>query len=156
MKVAFTIPRSYIMPKLCVGCGETKSKSLFFKGKVVCKECGGNANMSVSTADIASIAESVDTSTIAGSENVGVLAKVDEIHDVIPKISERLDSISHEIRRINHKLDGIQNTCNERFDTISTRLTLLEESSAKIISSNALRSLSAKYIQDESGKCTPM
>jgi flagellar capping protein FliD len=142
------------MPKLCIGCGETKSKTLFFKGKTVCKACDNNANMSESMVDIASIA-STAVSTVA-DDDMGVLSKVDEMYNMVPKILEKLESISHEIQRIDRKLDRIQNTSNARFDAMCVRLNSLEESSAKLIASNALRSLSAKYIQDDDGRCTPM
>jgi hypothetical protein len=175
------------MPKFCIGCNETKSKSLFFKGKIVCKECDkDNTNVATSTIGDASVFD----------EDIGVLAKLDILYDAIPKIFAKLENISQEVRELHGKVDTLQRVC-DKLDTqhiskkldaqhissksdlqdisdkldifcedivsnnliISTRLSLLEESSAKLVASNALRNLSAKLLlreDDDSGRCTPM
>lgn len=129
------------MPKLCIGCNETKSKSLFFKGRVVCKECDKDRK-----------GTSVATSTVDVTDDVGVLMKVDVIYDAIPKIFDKLEAISHELKDVHDKLNVLQNahknteSVPEKLDMLSTKLGLLEESSAKLVASNALRNLSARLV----------
>jgi|ERR1700761_3008435 len=117
-----------IMPKLCIGCNETKSKSLFVKGRVVCKECDKDRGTSVATSTV-------------GDDEDGVIARVDVIYNAIPKIFEKLENISRELQEIRDKLS--KDTSGE-LDVISARLSLIEESSAKLVASNALRNLSAR------------
>lgn len=138
------------MPKLCTGCNETKSKSLFSKGKVVCKECNKyrkGTSITASTTDNVTDMSKVD-------EEVGVLTKVNIIYDTIPKIFEKLENISHELQDIHNKVDELrlQNTQEDmksisgKLDILSVRLGLIEESSAKIVASNALRNLLTKLM----------
>lgn len=133
---------NFIMPKLCIGCNETKSKSLFFKGRVVCKECDKDRK-----------GTSVATSTVGDvTDDVGVLMKVDVIYDAIPKIFEKLETISHELRNVRDELNVLQNahknteSVPKKLDMLCTKLGLLEESSAKLVASSALRNLSARLV----------
>jgi hypothetical protein len=136
------------MPKLCTGCNETKSKSLFSKGRIVCKECNKDRK---DTSIVASVTD--DVTDVKVDEDVGVLAKVNIIYDTIPKIFEKLENISHELQNIHNKIDELklQNTqesesISEKLDILSVRLGLVEESSAKIATSNALRNLLTRLI----------
>jgi hypothetical protein len=68
------------------------------------------------------------------------------------------------LQDISDKLDALHDICSkdvvsENLNIVSIRLGLLEESSAKLVASNALRNLSAKLLlreDDDSGRCTPM
>jgi hypothetical protein len=128
-----------IMPKFCIGCNETKSKSLFFKGRIVCKECDKDRK-----------GTSIATSTDVADD--GIPTKVDVIYDAIPKIFEKLETISRELQDVRNGLNVLQNahkkteSVPEKLDMLSTKLGLLEELSTKLVASNALRNLSAKLV----------
>jgi hypothetical protein len=114
----------------------------------VCKECNKDRK---DTSIVASVTD--DVTDVKVDEDVGVLAKVNIIYDTIPKIFEKLENISHELQNIHNKIDELklQNTqesesISEKLDILSVRLGLVEESSAKIATSNALRNLLTRLI----------
>lgn len=86
------------MPKYCIGCKETKSKSLFFKGKIVCKDCQESGNVSgVDLNETSSIAP-----TTIDEESVNIVAN-------ISTISLKLSLLEETSRNISMKLDAMSN-----------------------------------------------
>lgn len=138
------------MPKLCIGCNETKSKSLFYKGRVVCKECDKDKGTSITAS---TIGEDVDV--FKADEGVGVLAKVDVIYNTIPKILQRLDALEDKLTEtkkledISTRLGLLEDMFAKSDKNISTKLDLLENASKKLVTANALRSLSTKLVLRE-------
>lgn len=119
-----------IMPKLCVECGEIKSKSLFIKGRVSCKECSNNSSVTNPTMDGSIVVipevESVETS----SRMDEVVTSLNALQDV-PK---KLDMLLGEVSKLRCKLEGL----DKLQDTLDNTLMKLEVLEKKVASNNIL------------------
>lgn len=119
-----------IMPKLCVECGEIKSKSLFVKGRVSCKECDNDPSVTNPTMD-GSIIE------IPEIESIEVSSRIDEVVtslNALKDVPKKLDMLLVEMNTLRSKL--------ERFDklqnTLDDALMKLEALEKKVASNNIL------------------
>jgi hypothetical protein len=94
------------MPKYCPDCGETKSKTSFVKGKIVCKDCDRDR--------LSSIAPSTVDGTVSTPNTM------DMISGAISKILERLDASEERSRNISIKLDELKQSIGSLKDTSHT------------------------------------
>ena len=152
------------MPKYCVSCKETKSKSLFFKGKIVCKKCQDDVNTQ-SIDETSSIAP-----TMIDESNANILATINTI-------SEKLSLLEKTSQDISVKLDTMSKTSIAMSDLSTTldsmvtkmqdipvvldmlqnlpkRLDALERRVASIERTNIAQAVLKNQITDES--CKPM
>lgn len=116
------------MPKLCIECGEIKSKSLFIKGRVSCKKCD-NSSVTNPTMD-GSIIEIPEIESVKTSRIDEMVANLSTLQDV-PK---KLDMLLLEMNGLRSKLERF----DKLQDTLDDALLKLEALEKKVASNNIL------------------
>jgi DNA repair ATPase RecN len=136
------------MPRLCTNCGETKSKSLFIKGRILCKQCEENVQEISRRAP-----QEVDALQILTTENLlctlqelstkmdvelpkildaqkklaemdnslmmqDVLTTLTNVHEVLQNVPKRMDELQR-------TLDALQDV-PRKLEDVQERLEILE------------------------------
>jgi hypothetical protein len=116
------------MPKYCADCGETKSKALFFKGKIVCKDCDKDRTSGdiTTVCTCVGILEKVDT--ICNGVNA-MSVKLEDVYTRLDTISRNfvtLDDISAKLQDVLTKLDALRDV-PARLDTLDKNIATIEK-----------------------------
>lgn len=120
------------MPKDCINCQETKSRTEFRKGKTICKKCQFELN---------------DTESLAASESATVISetademftKLTELEKISSKMSDRMDAIEMGMNEGLIKVGVIENMLTKILHRMNENNTYVGDLREKIERGDAIQ-----------------
>lgn len=120
------------MPKYCANCGELKSKSLFVKGRINCKECDDTLSIAGSTMDESIVAGSTMSESIIDVRIDPISTKLDELNTALRDMQRNGTSSNNSTNVILKGILAELKTVRDRLDELKEVTTRLDELSSRL------------------------